>query len=309
MERVKKLVMDNFELSIMLVLAAATAVAVLVVVNKVAFLNCFYIPVLFASYMLGKKQGVLTAVVAVLLVTLYSVISPRLFAETPADLPFVNLTLWGAFLIITAYVVGALYDLKESTMSDLRQAYEGIVEILAKFIDAVDKYTQEHSVRVAELATRVAEALDLPTHDVENIRVAALLHDVGKIEISVDVLRKAADLNDEEWEQIRTHTTKAQSVLSPVGGLLKEVIPLVMTHHECFDGTGYHSLRADQIPMGARILAVADAYDSMISDRPYRKGRPPWEAAQEVQKHAGTQFDPGVVDVFMSVVQEKIRYA
>jgi putative nucleotidyltransferase with HDIG domain len=297
------------ELAIVLVLVAATGFTVLVVVNKVAFLNCFYIPVLVAAYFLGKKRGVLTGAVAVLLVALYAAIDPRIFRGSLVELPFVNIVLWGAFLIITAYVVGSLYDLKEGAMSDLRQAYEGIVEILAKFIDAVDKYTKEHSVRVSDLAARIAQGMGLPGADVDNVRVAGLLHDVGKIEISVDVLRKAADLSADEWAHVKTHTTKATAVLKPVGGLLKEVIPLIVTHHECFDGSGYHNLESDDIPIGARILAVADAYDSMISDRPYRAGRPPWEAVAEIQKHSGTQFDPHVVKVFSTIVQRDVQYA
>lgn len=307
--RAKRLLLENFEIAVIVVLVAATAFMIFVVVNKVAFLNCFYIPVLVAGYLLGKKKGVLTGVVAVLLVALYSTLNPQLLSGSLIELPWVNVVLWGSFLIITAYVVGSLYDAKEDTVRDLRQAYEGIVEILAKFIDAVDRYTKEHSVRVADLASRIAEQLKLSPAEIENVRVAGLLHDVGKIEVSIDVLRKAADLSEDEWEEIKSHTTRAHSVLRPVGGLLKEVIPLIVTHHEFFDGTGYHNLAAEEIPVGARILAVADAYDSMISDRPYRAGRSPWEAVQEIRKHSGTQFDPQVVSVFTSVIQHEVQYA
>lgn len=307
MERIKVWVLSHFETMILLVLVAATAFTILVVVNKVAFLNVFYVPVLVAAYFLGQKRGLLTATVAILLVTLYAVFDPRLFTGSIMELPYVNIVLWGCFLMLTAQIVGGLYEVKERTLGDLRQAYEGIVEILSKFIDAVDKYTKEHSVRVSDLAVQIAERMELRPADVENIRVAGLLHDVGKIEISVDVLRKASALSEEEYDHIKTHTSKASSVLRPVGGLLQEVIPIITTHHEYFDGGGYNKLAKEEIPVGARILAVADAYDSMITDRPYRAGRPPWEAAVEIQKHSGTQFDPKVVAAFTPIIQAQVQ--
>jgi HD-GYP domain-containing protein (c-di-GMP phosphodiesterase class II) len=108
---------------------------------------------------------------------------------------------------------------------------------------------------------------------------------------------------------VKTHPTKGTAILKPVGGLLKDVIPLVECHHECFDGTGYHGMRGEAIPIGARILAVADAYDSMVCDRPYRTGRTPAEAMKEVERCRGTQFDPDVVEAFTTVIQPKLEYA
>lgn len=309
MNRTKQFIARNFEAIMVFMLVAVTAFTIFVVVNKVAFLNVFYVPVLVASYFLGSRKGVLTAVVAVLLIVLYAVLDPQMFSGSVVELPYINILLWGAFIIVTSYVVGTLYEAKEHTLWELRQAYEGIVEILGKFIDAVDKYTKEHSVRVSQLAVKIAEKMKMPPDEIENIRIAGLLHDVGKIEISVDVLRKASALSAEEWEQVKTHTIKASSVLKPIGGLLKDVVPLIMCHHEYFDGGGYHKMACDQIPMGARILAVADAYDSIITDRPYRAGRSPWEAALEIEEHAGTQFDADVVKVFSEIVQAEIQYA
>lgn len=308
MSKIKQFIVRNFEMVVTFVLIVAVAFTVFIVVNKVAFLNFFYIPTLLAAYILGKKKGMLVGTVAVLLVTFYAIFDPLLFAGKVIELPTWNIVLWASFLVITAYVVGSLYELKEKAFKDLRQAYEGILEILSKFIDSIDRYTQEHSVRVSQLAAKVAKAMGLPASNIEDIRVAGLLHDVGKIDISIDVLKKASALNEEEWEEIKRHTAKASSILKPVGGLLKDVIPLIVAHHEYFDGGGYHHMKYDEIPLESRILAVVDAYDSMISDRPYRTGRTPWEAMHEIEMHSGTQFDPEVVKHFCLVVKGEVQY-
>lgn len=309
MDRVKLFVLRNFEATVAIVLVAATALTVLVVVNKVAFLNFFYLPVLVSAYFLGKVKGVLTGIAAVLMVSLYAVLYPGLLGGNPIEIPLINIILWGAFLVITAYAIGTLYDMKEQSMRELQQAYHGILEILAKFIDVVDKNTKEHSERVSSLAVRVARQMELSDPEVENVRVAGLLHDVGKVDISIDVLRKASRLSEDEWEQVRSHAKKGSTMVKQVGGLLREVIPFIESHHEHFDGGGYYNMVKDDIPIGARILAVADAYDSMISDRPYRTGRPPQEATAEIENHSGTQFDPRVVEAFLSVVRAEAQYA
>jgi putative nucleotidyltransferase with HDIG domain len=295
-------VMRHFELAVVIALVVATAFAVLVAGNKVAFLNFYYIPVLVAGYFLGRNQGVLVAVAGVLMVGIYAVLNPELFTSGPNEIPGLDLLLWGAFIILTAFVVGSLYEVKKNAVRDLRQAYQGILAILAKFIDAVDSYTQEHSLRVSNLAGEIAETMGLPGDEVESIRVAGLLHDVGKIDVSLEVLKKASALDEDEWAQIKTHAIKGTAMLQPVGGLLRDVVPLVEFHHECYDGSGYLGLAGEVIPLGARILSVADSYDAMVCDRPYRAGRTSAEAMKEVERCSGTQFDPSVVEAFKQVM-------
>jgi putative nucleotidyltransferase with HDIG domain len=307
MQRAKRVFFDNFELVLVVVLTVAAAYTVLLASNKLAFLNFFYIPVLLAAFFLGRRRGVLASVVAVLLITVFAVINPGLFANDAVEAPALNLFLWGAFLIVTAYVVGTLYDLNTKANTDLKQAYEGILEIVAKFIDAVDGYTQEHSVRVSRLACKIAEEMGLNPELCETVRVAGLLHDIGKLDINLDVLTKASALTPTEWNHMMSHTTKGTALIEPMGGLLRDVLPIVQYHHEYFDGTGYYGVAEEDIPLGARILAVSDSYDAMITDRPYRTGRTPREAKSEIQHRAKLQYDPRVVEAFLMVMRNEVQ--
>jgi putative nucleotidyltransferase with HDIG domain len=308
MERVKNLFFDHFELVLVGVLTLAAAYTVLVASNKLAFLNFFYIPVLLAAYFLGRRRGVLAGIAAVLLIGLFAVINPDLFSGV-VEIPALNILLWGAFLIVTAYTVGTLYEVKTKSNRDLQQAYEGILEILAKFIDTVDGYTQDHSVRVSNLAQKIAVAMGFSAAEAEDVRVAGLLHDVGKLDINLEVLTKASALTPDEWEHMKTHTVKGSLLLEPIGGMLQHVLPIVRHHHEFYDGSGYHGVTAEDIPMGARILAVADSYDAMITDRPYRTGRTPREAQIEIEARSGQQFDPDVVKAFTTVMRDEVQVA
>lgn len=156
----------------------------------------------------------------------------------------------------------------------------------------------------------IAVAMELPRKDVENVRVAGLLHDIGKVEISGEILRKAAELTTDEKEIMGEHTVKGAYLLTSVGSVLKEVVPIVISHHKYFMDQKAQSDRGEEspnIPLGARILAVADAFDAMTSDRPYRKGMPPWEAMEEVVRNAGKEFDPRVVEAFKEVIRGRME--
>lgn len=311
MESLKKLVMRQFESFVILSLLSIVVLVNFVVVNRIAFLNFYYLPTLVAAYVLGRRSGVLTAVVSICLVILSILIAPILYKlEEPVPYSlYWNISIWAGFLIITGYVVGSLYEEKQKRIEELREAYEGVLEILSKYIDSIDRYTKGHSVRVSEYAMDIAIALELPRYEVENIRVAALLHDIGKIEISTDVIQKAASLTDDERLLMGTHTEKGAKLLQSMGGLLKEVVPLIMAHHTFYatPGTSGPQSSHESIPLGARIIAVADAYDAMTTDRPYRTGKPPWQAIEEIEKSSGTQFDPEVVGAFRRVISNKIE--
>jgi putative nucleotidyltransferase with HDIG domain len=133
---------------------------------------------------------------------------------------------------------------------------------------------------------------------VDDVRAAALLHDIGKLDTSREILYKATSLTPEETTEMRKHVRKGVSILEPVGGSLGRVIPIILAHHERYDGSGYEALKGEEIPLEARILAVADAYDTLTSDRPYRRAVSPFEASQLINGGSGTNFDPKVVEAF-----------
>jgi diguanylate cyclase (GGDEF)-like protein/putative nucleotidyltransferase with HDIG domain len=173
---------------------------------------------------------------------------------------------------------------------------------LAATVDAKDHYTYGHSKKVSKYATDLAVALGLSDERVSAIHAAALLHDIGKIGVSDQILGKAGPLNDEEWKPIYAHPTMGVSILKHVDSL-KDCLAAVQYHHERYDGTGYPSgLKGSNIPLDARILAIADTFDAMTSSRPYRNQMTCEEAIEEIKRGSGTQFDPDIARVFIEMM-------
>ena len=180
---------------------------------------------------------------------------------------------------------------------------EAIVRSLAAAVDIRDGYTHTHSSLVSELSAAVARRLGLTPAEVGRVSVGALLHDVGKIGIPDAILTKEGALSQEEWECIREHPVLGKEILAQAPELT-DVTPLVLYHQERYDGTGYpSSLSGDAIPLGARIIAAADAYHAIISDRPYRSRRSHRDAVSELNRCSGAQFDPDVVDNLLDILE------
>jgi len=297
----------NKELWLLLSLFGICLMLNIVVDGQRMVLSFYTLPTLGSAYLYGRRHATLTALGSVLLVCLMTWYNPVLLAATPAvAVPaarWLDITVWGGVLIVTGYAMGTLYEHNALQINELRQTYHGVLMILRHFI-AKDTYTENHSYRVSIYAATIASELDLPPGRVEDVRSAALLHDIGKLDISRELLYKAARLTEEEFTQMKGHVNKGVSILEPVGGSLRRVIPIVLSHHDKFDGSGYNPTRGEDIPIEARIISVADVYDSLTSDRPYRKAMSPFEAKEIIVKGAGTDFDPAVVDAFVEAFRK-----
>jgi len=193
----------------------------------------------------------------------------------------------------------------EEQMMGTRRLFLGAMDALVSALEAKDKYTGGHSRRVTEIALAVGKELGLSVQEMEDLRWASLLHDVGKIAIDQVIQNKPGSLTPEEYEHIMTHSQIGGHIVRPVvNGKTSEIIE---HHHDHYDGSGLHQVVAGRdIPLGARVIAVADAFDAMISDRPYRAAMPVAKAVEEIKQCAGTQFDPVVVTAFLKTVQTRM---
>ena len=174
----------------------------------------------------------------------------------------------------------------------------------AKAIEARDHYTGEHAEKMVSIVRNIAKELNLPQAKTTSLEQAAVLHDLGKIGIDDKILRKKAKLSKKEYEQIKKHPLIGAEIIRSIH-FLKEVVPFILYHHERFDGKGYVAgLKGNDIPLGARILAIADVYQALISDRPYRKAYSQKKALDIIKESSGKQFDPDVVKALLKTVKK-----
>jgi len=187
----------------------------------------------------------------------------------------------------------------------MRKVYLDTIRALAAAIDAKDPYTKGHSERVAEISVALAQELNLSDRDIENIEYTALLHDIGKIGIADNILGKNSSLTNKEFDKIKEHTVMGAKIIEPVD-FLKNSYKAIYHHHEKYNGKGYpDGIKSEDIPILARIIAVADAYDAMGSDRPYRTKLNKDKILKELKDQSGKQFDPEVVKVLLSVLDRE----
>jgi putative nucleotidyltransferase with HDIG domain len=298
----EKLSEVNRELWLLLSLFLIAGLLNWLVASRGMILGFYTLPTLFSAYVYGRRHAVLTAMASALLVTVVVYANPALFVRTSLTMETVDrwfdLSVWAGLLIVTAYAMGSLYERKESHLRELRKTYFGVLTILQQFISN-DKYTHNHSYRVAMYAANIAHRIGFSEERIDDVRAASLLHDIGKLETSRDILYKAASLTPEEMSEMRKHVQKGVALLEPVGGALKRILPIILAHHDKYDGSGYRPLQGGEIPIEARILAVADAYDTLTSDRPYRRAVTPFEAKELIVAESKASFDPIVVEAFV----------
>lgn len=189
--------------------------------------------------------------------------------------------------------------------SKLERSYYETILALAQAIEAKDPYTHGHVSRVEQLSVFICKCIGLDADSTELVAKAAILHDVGKISIPDDILMKTSALTDEEFEIMKTHTSNARNILNNITSLPSSVVEMVVHHHERYDGNGYpDKLKGRAIPLGAQIIAVADSFDAMVTDRPYRRGLSFEEAFSRLDRGNGTQFSPYIVEKFLQNIKD-----
>jgi HD-GYP domain-containing protein (c-di-GMP phosphodiesterase class II) len=266
------------------------------VASQYLLLGFYTLPAVLSAYLFGRRQAVLTAFASILLVGLVSFSNPGRFEQfNLAGVGGVNqwyhIISWGCILLVTAYTMGTLYERNRNKMRELRQAYRGLLTILRQLI-AQDEEEENHCFRVSIYATRIAKYMGLEKDEIEDIRSAALIHDLGKMQISRDILRKAVSLNRDDQSLPKAASSYEPLLRGPLGG----VLPMLLGHHEQFESNGDPS----PVPSGARILIVADVYDDLTVDSPHRKALSPEEAKETIAAGAGSNFDPEVVKAFVT---------
>jgi response regulator RpfG family c-di-GMP phosphodiesterase len=324
----------NFEKIFILIGILAASLITYFVPNSISFLNFFFLPVILAGYYVGLRLSVPGAVFCMCVVLFYAVISPSHY-QPPQGVGQVAVfvSTWGCFLVLTGALVGKQQEKIKKEREGLRrlntevlEAYEKLKRArtetvigLATLTECRDRDTGLHLERVSELCRIITEQLRrTPPLDsyitdeyVDDIVLSSVLHDIGKVGIPDLILLKPGTLTEEEFETIKVHTTVGGDALAAIEKRMEGRSfftlgkQIAYCHHERWDGMGYPLvLSGNDIPLSARIVAVADAYDAITSDRIYCMGSPHEEAMRIIQKNRGTKFDPKVVDAFFSSEQE-----
>ena len=301
---IQRLAEVNKELWLVLsMLILAAALNWMITAHQVV-LGFYALPTLFSAYFYGRRHAVLTAFASVGTVILLASVNPTLLANansvgSGANGRWYDLLAWGGTLMITAYAMGTLHERHQVKVQELQETYRGLLMILRQFI-AKDKYTENHSYRVSVYAAKIAARMGFSAQRIEDVRAASLLHDIGKLDVSRKLLYKAEAITRDEMKQLGLHVPKGGNMLDPVGGPLRRILPIILAHHEKYDGSGEQKLQGDQIPIEARVVSVADVFDALTSDRPYRKAMSPYEARDVIVKGSGREFDPAVVGAFLT---------
>jgi HD-GYP domain-containing protein (c-di-GMP phosphodiesterase class II) len=214
--------------------------------------------------------------------------------------------LYVALVLIVARLARVLFR-RQSQSNDrsqhVRTNYESIVAVLCAALDLRDNVTQGQAKRATEIGSIVAHQMGLRKEQLRQIEKASILHDIGKIGVADAVLAKPGPLDETEWQEMRRHAELGYEILRGID-FLQDAAEVVYAHHERFDGSGYpRGLKGDEIPLGARVFSIVDAYNAMTSHRPYRKALPHYKALEEIKRNAGTQFDPEIVRAFLDAAR------
>jgi HD-GYP domain-containing protein (c-di-GMP phosphodiesterase class II) len=269
-------------------------------------LGVYVLPTIFSAYYYGRRHAVLTALASVILILALAYFNPTVLGKSfdfIAAEPWFDFMVWGGTLLVIAYLMGTLYDRKEANMRELRQSYDGILMIL-QHIASDNKYSQNHPFRVSLTASKIAEQMELSSQRVEDVRAAALLHEIDKVGISYEMLYQAANMTPAELDEIQANLTQGRELPPAKGGALRRIIPTLLAHHALMEKAEQSQLLPNT-PLEARILLVADVYDSLTSAKNARIS--PSEAMERISQRGGIEYDADVVDAMIQVFRQRGR--
>lgn len=281
---------------ILAILTIAGAMNYLVTAKRMV-IGFYTIPTLLSAYFYGRRHAVLTAFASVFLVGLLSYVNPLVFADSgEVQGSEHDIIVWGGILVVTAYAMGTLHEREKARIEELRQTYHGLLLILKQLV-CKDRYSENHAYRVSVYATRIAERRGLSAERIEDVRAAALLHDIANLEESRDLLCKAALLNGLDSKRRRGRGGPTIREIKTTGGPIHRVVPIILTYRMSYDSR-IDAVTGNEVPLEARIVRVAEAYDALTSDQATRKGVSPLEARNIIASESGSEFDPTVVHAF-----------
>lgn len=288
----------NKELWIVLSMLAIAWMLNFTLASQYLLLGFYTLPAVVSAYLFGRRQAVLTAFASILLVGLVSFFNPHRFdvvqlAGIGGNNQWYHIASWGCILLVTAYTMGTLYERNKNKMEELRQTYQGLLLILRHFI-AQDEEKENHCFRVSIYATRIAAVMGLEKEEIEDIRSAALLHDIGHLKISRSILSKAARLNR------LPNADNGIAESHPLSGPMGRILPLLLGQHRPIEATVEDE--EAKPPIGACILAVADAYDVLTTGAADQPGLSPPQAKLRIQEQSDPAFDAAVVKAFAAAV-------
>jgi hypothetical protein len=298
MQRFKAFVMRHFEACVVAVIFCGVLTMNFFAGPRTSLLHFYYLPILVAGYVLGLRVALAAALLSVGFVVLFLVLFPTRFGVGESILErMVQLGVWGGFLILTSYVVGLLYERNEEKVVHIRQAYVGLLEVLSRYVETSERYSVGHSARVSRLAAQVAAELQLACDRVENCRIAGLLHDIGSVEIPLELIRRASDATERSAGGDRA--PDRVRVVDSLGTVLKEALP-VLDHL----GARYETVvrSGQEVPVESFVVAAVDAYDALVAGGPDSSGMPPHEAMTQLELRSGTRFPPEVIAALARVI-------
>lgn len=278
--------------------------------HRIVVLNLFFLPIVLSGYFLGRTNAGILALLSVLAVTIVTTLDPVGLANFREPIMVgLALTVWGGALGLTAILVGTLCDQRSKTVHDLHEAYVGVVEVLSKYLQSGNPNRKARSIRIAEMSQQVAEEMRLTQKEIDDVRVGALLHDLGNVEITTQLLTKAMGTLESEQADNRSYTFSGSELVQSLGTVLRGAVPLLLTQDEALNeyvGIDEENAPTDE-PKGAKIIRAVRAFESLSSGVSNEPKRDTDDTVRELRKDVSGGYDPDVLDAIERIARRSAR--